>query len=447
MPNAESPLPEYARSRASWTRWIILLGLALASTNAYLSRVCLAAANTTIQRELHLSTETMGQIASYFYLGYLWFQIPSGWVSTRWGTRLILPLFSVWWSVSAAWTGLAAGSVGLSLSRITSGVAQAGLVPASAQGISYWFPHRERGVASSAVATCMTAGGVIATFLTALLLPRVGWRWVFQIYALVGVAWAALFYLGFRNRPEDHAAVSPAELEHIRQDGDPSKSTTKTDNRRLWGTLLSSWGMWMMNVQAFARAFGAAFFITWFPAYLEKSRGVKLVEAGFLSTLPLIGTLAGNAVGGVVCDRLMIATRNRWISRCGLSALALVLCGLSLLAAAFVPNPRVMVVVISLGSLAFGCGSPASWAAGMDISGRHTPLVMAIQNMSGNFGAYVCPIILGFLIGHIERTHGDWNQVLYLFVGVYLAGALAWLLLNPNHSVVERDAAPKTSLN
>src|SRR5579885_622730 len=102
------PVPEYARAAApaSWARWAVLGGLALASTNAYLPRVCLAMATTTIQRELHLSSEAMGVIAGQFFLGYFFFQIPAGWVGTRWGTRLVLPLLSVWWSLSAAWTGL-----------------------------------------------------------------------------------------------------------------------------------------------------------------------------------------------------------------------------------------------------------------------------------------------------------------------------------------------------
>lgn len=413
----------------------MLLGLAFAATCAYLSRVCLATANSTIQREFGFSSEVMGQILAAFSAGYFWFQIPGGALGNRWGCRLVLPLLSVWWSACAVWTGLAAGFTGLWTSRMLSGIAQAGLVPVSAVALTHWFPNRERGVASSAIATCMTAGAVIATSLTAFLLPRVGWRWVFVIYALVGFLWAALFYLGYRNRPEEHPAVRPAELELIRSDAPPPAIGGKAGAREVWTGLFRSPGMWLLSLQAFCRAFGAAFFITWFPAYLEKARGVRVAEAGYLSTLPLVGTLLGNAVGGFVVDRLLTATGSRRTSRCGTSAAALLLCAASIYAASVIPSPTSSVIVIALGSLCFGCSSPASWAACMDIAGRQTSLVMAIQNMTGNLGALVCPMLLGVLIGHVERTGGDWNWVLYVFVAVYLLGALFWLGLNPDSRV------------
>lgn len=437
-PAADPPAGLPAQGRMTSTRWAVLLGLAFAATCAYLSRVCLSTANTTIQREFGFSSEAMGQILAAFSAGYFWFQIPGGALGNRWGCRLVLPLLSVWWSASALWTAFAGGLAGLWASRAMSGIAQAGIVPVSAVAITHWFPQRERGVASSAIATCMTAGAVIATSLTALLLPLVGWRWVFGIYAAVGFVWSALFYLGFRDRPEDHPAVSAGELDLIRSDAAPSGIRGKTGPWELWRALLSSPGMWLLSLQAFCRAFGAAFFITWFPAYLEKGRGVKLADAGLLSTLPLIGTLVGNAAGGFIVDRLLVATGRRWLSRCGTSALALLLCGASLYAASLIRNPAAAVVVIALGSACFGCGSPAAWAAAMDIAGGQTSLVMAIQNMTGNLGALVCPMLLGVLIGRIERTGGDWNWVLYVFVGIYLLGALFWLGLDPHRCVSER---------
>jgi sugar phosphate permease len=435
-PSAPAELPGY-KERAGGARWAVLAGLAFAATCAYLSRVCLSTANTTIQREFGFSPEAMGQILAAFSAGYFWFQIPGGALGSRWGARLVLPLLCVWWSLCAIWTGLSQGFVGLWASRMVSGVAQAGLVPVSAGALTQWFPHSERGVASSAIATCMTAGAVIAASLTALLMPLIGWRWVFGLYAGVGFLWSGLFCWGFRNRPEEHARVGPGELAVIRRDGPPPDAGEAGPLPwRLAVALLGSPGMWLLSLQAFCRAFGAAFFITWFPAYLEKGRGVQLAQAGLLSALPLIGTLLGNAMGGVIVDRLLSRTGNRRLSRCGTSVAALTLCAASLYAATLIGDPTAAVIVIALGSMCFGCGSPAAWATCMDISGRHTPLLMAIQNMTGNLGALVCPMVVGLLIGWIERNQGDWNLVLYLFVAVYLLGALFWAGLNPGRPAV-----------
>ena len=117
----------------------VLILLALASSSAYLTRHCLAVANTTIQKELDLNSEQMGYVFSLFALGYMIFQIPGGVVGLRIGTRNALPLFSVLWSVITVWSSLVYSLVPLLASRLTFGLAQAGLVPNTAQVIKDWF--------------------------------------------------------------------------------------------------------------------------------------------------------------------------------------------------------------------------------------------------------------------------------------------------------------------
>jgi hypothetical protein len=41
------------------------------------------------------------------------------------------------------------------------------------------------------------------------------------------------------------------------------------------------------------------------------------------------------------------------------------------------------------------------------------------------------PVVLGYVIGDIQTSQGDWNVVIYFVAGIYLAGALSWLLVNP----------------
>ncbi|MBY0396736.1 MAG: MFS transporter, partial [Thermoleophilia bacterium] len=98
--------------------------------------------------------------------------------------------------------------------------------------------------------------------------------------------------------------------------------------------------------------------------------------------------------------------------------------------------PLEAVLVISLGSFFSGFAGPATWAATMDLSGRETAVGFAVMNMAGNAGAVACPVVLGYLIDGLTKNGGDWNQILYLFAGIYAAGALAWLALDPNRPAV-----------
>ena len=77
----------------------------------------------------------------------------------------------------------------------------------------------------------------------------------------------------------------------------------------------------------------------------------------------------------------------------------------------------------------------------MDVAGKLTAEVMGIQNMAGTLGALVTPTVLGYMIEHIERTNGDWNTVIYLSAGIYLAGSLSWLVVDPNVTVDRARAA------
>lgn len=456
---------------ATGVRYGVLVLLALAATSAYLTRICLSVANTTIQAQFGITNTQMGDIISAFFLGYLWFQVPTGWLGTRFGARATMAALSVGASLCSVWSGLALGPGMLYASRVGLGVMQAGLVPCAGRAVLDWFPPEARGKASSAIASCMSLGGVIAQGLTAALIGPLGWRGVFFAYSGVGVVWAIVHYAWFRDLPHQHHQTNAAERKLIRHgragldpgavselepgptDEEPETAAapplaavppTKTprerfhETRRLLLTMASSFSFWMICGQAVFRAFGAAFFLTWFPAYLEKGHGVKLRDTGFLAMLPLMGSVVGALLGGAVVDQLLVRTRSRRWSRSGTGTVAMLLTALSLFLATLAPDPISMVLILSLGNVCFSLSSPASWAATMDISGRHTQFLFAVSNMAGNIGAMACSWVTGRLFDLIEAKGLDWDVVLYVYLGVSLAAASCWALLNPEHPACER---------
>jgi predicted MFS family arabinose efflux permease len=312
-----------------------------------------------------------------------------------------------------------------------------------------WFPPQRRGMASSAVTGSMSLGSVLAAGLTALLLPLLGWRGVFFAYAAVGLAWVVAFSLGFRNRPEEHPAANAAERALARGGGSagprsPAAAPPATRagrlraNRALLAAMATSSSAWLICAQAACRAFGAQFYLTWFPAFLEKGHGIRLEKSGLMAMLPLAGSVLGAVAGGAVIDWLLRRTGSRRLSRSGTGAVVLVFSALCILAATRAEGAMAMVLLLALGNFCLGMGGPASWATTMDISGQHTQVVFGLQNMCGNVGAMVCPIVVGALFDRIQAGHGDWNEALVLIAAVYLAGALCWAFLNPARSAVAR---------
>jgi MFS family permease len=423
--------------KPSRVRFLVLTALALGAVLSYLLRSSVASAVTTIERDLRIDHESMGYVLSGFFFGYFWFQIPAGWLGSRLGARVSLMAMGVLWAASMVLTAISGSGLTMAASRVAQGIAQAGLFSVSIMALGDWFPGSRRGFASAVVTGCMSVGAVVASGLTVRLLGPLGWRWTFLAYAVATLAWVVWVGLWFRDRPESHPAVNRAELELIQDRGEadpprPGFAPPRAPIVSVLDQMARSPGMWALCVQAFFRAFGYAFFITWFPAYLEKGRGVNVSSAGDLTMIPLLGVVLGSFAGGTLIDGVLARTGNRWLSRSGIAAASLGLCGLATLAAALATRPLDAVLIISLGSFFSGFAGPATWAATMDLSGRETAVGFAVMNMAGNLGAVVCPVVLGYLIEGLTELGGDWNLVLYLFAAVYAIGACSWLLLNPN---------------
>jgi MFS family permease len=95
----------------------------------YLDRICMAQAIPPIQRELGLSNTQVGYTLMAFTLAYGLFEMPSGWLGDRFGSRRVLVRIVIWWSIFTALTGSVTGLATLLLVRFLFGVGEAGAFP------------------------------------------------------------------------------------------------------------------------------------------------------------------------------------------------------------------------------------------------------------------------------------------------------------------------------
>ena len=449
------------RPQPTSVRWIVLAIVAFASSSAYLTRYCMSAAKSTIQQDLGFDETQYGMFFSSFSLGYLLCQIPGGWLGTRFGTRFAFAFSSVVWSLSNFWSGMAFAFGTMWASRFSLGMFQAGLTPLSAKIIKDWIPLKHRGISSASIGACMSLGGAFTLSLTGWLLDRdYGWRRIFNAYSLVGIAWGVGFYWFFRTFPEEHKSVNKAELDLIREQSQaPPAAAEETNDSRadvtersveplpppaaltgldLFVSMLRSRSLWGLCVQSFFRAAGYVFFVTWFFNFLEHVYGISKAEAGVLNSLPLIAVIAGTTSGGVIVDFLLRKTGSKWISRSGTAFVALMICSFFTMASAWTSSATELAIVIAIGAMFSGIGSPAAWAATIDVGGRQTALFVGTMNMAGCLAGVVLPIVLGKWFDELKETGGNWDNVIYLHAAFYFAGAVAWLAVNPNDTPAEQ---------
>jgi MFS family permease len=430
-------------ARPSWVRHGVLAFLCAAAALAYAARSAISVPAEAIRSDLHLSEEAMGSVMSIFFLGYALFQVPGGWLGQVAGNRRTLTVSAAGWSLAAAVFGLASSFWLLAGARLVMGVAQAGLFPSSMSVIAGWLPMSRRALACGFLAAFMGLGGFLGTALMGWLLRAMSWREASALLSLPGILWAAWFFLWFRERPEEHARVNARELEVIRGEGagarEPEAAALPAadppeDARAApppWRDLATSLPLWLIYSQQFFRAAGAVFFVTWFPAYLQRVHGVPVEESAYLSSLPLLAQVAGSLAGGAVCDLVWSRTGSLRLSRQGVAVSSSVAYALSIaLAYLLATGPVSTVIIITLGHLLGTLTGPCAYAITIDVGGRHVPTVFGAMNMCGNLGAAASPAVLAFLA---SRT--SWEHIPLFLAALQAATVASWLLLDPRRPV------------
>jgi cyanate permease len=177
------------------------------------------------------------------------------------------------------------------------------------------------------------------------------------------------------------------------------------------------------------------FCITWLPTYLRQRHGFDAASLGFFAGLPLIVSMPGDLLGGVVTDRLASRYGLR-IGRSGLGAVAYVLVGIALLAAAWSASPVLAAVLIATatGLTMFTLG--AAWGTVIEVGRNHVGVVGATMNSVGNMAAMLNPLIVAYSV----EWFGNWSLPLYLMGVLFLLGAVCWTVIDPRRPVFEELA-------
>jgi MFS family permease len=433
QPAAGSLLPTTER-QLFLSRCGILLLLASAAAIAYLTRHCLAVANTTMQREIGLTNEEFGYLYSAFSLGYLICQIPGGWLGQRIGVRAALPILAAFWAAMTCVTALVTSLPALVASRFFFGLAQAGLVPNQAQAVRNWIPDAARGLASSVLVVAMSAGAIASLALTGLLMKSFPWRTIFIAYGGATLVWSILFWWAYRDTPptrsespDDHAPGKIAPLVGVKA-GLPLL------------IVLTSAGVWGLSLQALFKTAGYNFLVTFLPTFLELAHQMPTEDTASLASWSLLAVMAGSLLGGILVDYVQRLTGRKWCSRCLVGSGSMVLTAGILFIATLCSTAASVAMVIAVASFFSGIGGAPPWAATMDLGGRGAAVVMGMMNSISAFAGIIISPLVGRMIDWIRLNDLDWSLVLLVHAAFYLLSAASWILVRPDHSLDKSEA-------
>ena len=409
-------------AEANPARYQVLLFLCLSAAIAYIQRAALSVPAAEIARDLKFTdfARDMGWVQSVWYFSYALMQLPGGFLADRIGSRRALAMLAVVWSLATLLSAFATDFNSLLILWGMMGAAQAGAFPCAAKALGQIFPETERARATGFLASGMMVGGAIAPSLTAMILVQLTpladslqiyrWRILLASYAIPGILWTIAFlsFISIRKLPF-------------------TKIAKKTNSKVEYSRIFKSRTLVLLCAQQFFRAAGMVFFLTWFPTFLQKTRGVSLVGSGVLTTIAGIGSVIGSLTGGYSSDWLLKRTGNARLSRQGIAIAGMASCSVLIICSYFVKNVNGSMALISLGAFCASFGGVSGYTVAISFGGRKVATVFGTMNMFGNFGASLFPLTAGWLVA----VTGNWNLILFLFAGIMAIDAICWAFLNP----------------
>jgi MFS family permease len=362
----------------------------------YLDRYVISMLAGPIKAELGISDSAMGLLSGpVFALLYTGLGVPVAWLADRSSRRNLIAVGMAVWSGFTALSGLARSFGELALARFGVGIGEAaGAAPAHSL-IADYFRAERRATALAIFQMGVPIGQMLGTVIGGLLVADLGWRRVFMLVGLPGVAVALLLRLTLRE------PARPAP---------PRSQSLAGALQALLASLLV-----LMRIPTFrAIALGGMFasiagtgFGFWLPQMFVRSHGMSLAQFGMsYGIVNGAAGVMGTLLAGLLADRLALLD-PRWRLRVAAGSVAFSMP--LLIGICAVPDPRVA-VWLSVPSGIIGAGyAPVLFAIAQSLAPERVRAVTSsvlILFITGG-GMLIGPWVMGALSDLFTPRHGD----------------------------------------
>ncbi|HUL52935.1 MAG TPA: MFS transporter [Opitutaceae bacterium] len=404
----------------------------------YMDRANLSVAGPAMGRDLGLTARELGWVFSAFGWAYAALQIPGGWLVDQVRPRLLYAGTLAAWSLATVLQGLAGTFAALFGLRLATGACEAPAYPINNRVVTAWFPEQERASAIAFYTAGQFVGLAFLQPVMAAVQRHYGWRGLFVFTGLVGIGWAFVWYLLYRD-PAPPGSVGGSSASHSLFRGGATEERGRSADRRLLQPLREACGhrrLWGVYLGQFAVTSALWFFLTWFPTYLEKYRGFTGASAGWLRSVPFLAAFAGIMTSGLLSDFLV----RRGVSA-GVARKTPVIAGLllttAIVGANYVTGRAPVIFFLSVAFFGNGLAS-ITWVFISLMAPRHLlGLTGGIFNFCGNLSSVVVPVAIGYLVGE-----GSFAPALVFIAAIAGGGICSYLFLVGEVGPVDAPAPP-----
>ena len=183
-----------------------------------LLRAITATLSPLLSSEFNLTAGNLGLLAGGYFLGFASMQIPLGYLLDKHGPKKIVSAFLLIAIIGTVAFALAQSFSGLLISRILIGVGVSACLMGPLTGYRIWFKDEYQQRANAWMLMVLSMGFVFSTLPVQLLLPTVGWRWIFGLITFlifIVIVLVLLFIPNWKTKENERYQKSDESLTDV----------------------------------------------------------------------------------------------------------------------------------------------------------------------------------------------------------------------------------------
>ena len=396
----------------------------LAVIICYIDRVNISVAIIPMQEQFGWSDSQVGFIFSSFYIGYMLTMALGGYLSDKFGGKLVLGYGVVMWSIFTILTPLAAhnGFFALFIMRVLMGIGEGVTFPAWQSLYARWIPFKERTRAIAFTNSGISIGTIIGYIGTQLIIISLGWEWAFYIFGIVGLVWFIFWNRNVSSYPAEHKKISSKELQYISENAPSSEPAKKIPLK----DLLLNKPFLAIVAATFANNWSLFVFLSFLPKFIDNELGIDLESRIFviLIIIPsIISVLALNA-GGFLADKMIrngmkVVKVRKIVNSIGFFGSAFCLFLIPLF-----ESISIIIILICITNLFTGAAAGGFGVNHADIGPNSTGTLVGVASTFGMIAGILGNAVSGLVL---EITN-SWTLIFYIAASLIVMGGLIYLL-------------------
>lgn len=358
------------KSRGS--RFITFVLLYLGYMLLFADRTVMNISLAYIGKDFNVGAAALGMTASSFFLGYTIMQIPGGFLTDRLGSKRMIIVTLLLWSLLTIVTGIAWSLISLIVIRFLFGLAEGPYPSAALKQISEDYSEKEKSQATSALISSNYAGAAVAPLIIVPIIAASGWRSSFVWLGIGGLGLMLIYYL--LERP----------LKSLKEE-------SKTFKKIVWKDIDSR--VWAFVIIGLALNIITKGLETWMPVYFLKEQGINLKNLAWLVPLPVISGGIAAFISGFVMVHFF-KNKERWMIIIASFLTLIFMFGL-FKSTSLVGIVSFEVLIYFVQSLAFT--GIFSFTANI-LSEKAYGSSIGIVNFGGQLGGFCGPLLIGWIV-------------------------------------------------